>query len=84
MFVTDTSIEALEMILKLVFWIQYLVKFYKDKETIQALIVFGNKINTMTPAYAAVLGLKVCPIAIRAQKIDNFSLQTFGMVIANF
>ena len=38
----------------------------------------------MTPAYAAVLGLKICSIAVRAQKIDGSFLKTFGIVIASF
>ena len=38
----------------------------------------------MTPAYAKQLGLQVQKTDVRVQKIDNSSLQTFGMFIAGF
>ena len=38
----------------------------------------------MTPAYASKLGLRVRHTDVRAQKIDSSTLQTFGMVLANF
>ena len=38
----------------------------------------------MTPAYTAMLGLKVCFTAIKSEKIDSSSLKTFDMVIAIF
>ena len=84
MLVTDASTEALEMILKQVFFIQIPVKFRKDKNTIQVLIDFGSEVNVMTPAYTAVLGHKVCFTAIRAQKIEGSFLKIFGIVIASF
>ena len=38
----------------------------------------------MTPAYVAKLDLKVRETDIRAQKIDSSTLNTFGIVLANF
>ena len=38
----------------------------------------------MTPAYASKLGLRVRHTDVGAQKIDGSTLQTFGMVLANF
>lgn len=46
--------------------IQYPVKFKKSYTKLQALINSSNKINTMTPTYMAVLGLRVCHTDIRA------------------
>ena len=38
----------------------------------------------MTPAYAAKLGFQVRKTNIEAQKIDGSTLETFGMVLADF
>ena len=38
----------------------------------------------MTPAYASRLGLRARHTNVGAQKIDGSTLQTFGMVLANF
>lgn len=48
-----------EVILARVSYIQYSMKFWKSKETVQTLIDLGSKVNVMTPAYIAILGLKV-------------------------
>ena len=83
--VTQVAQETWEVILDRVSYIHYLVQFQKNKGAIiQALINSGSEINTMAPAYAAKLGLKVCPINVGAQKINSSSLKTFGMVIAGF
>ena len=63
----------------------YSVKFRKDKDKdVLVLLDSGNKVNTMTPAYAAHLGLKMRVTNINTQKIDGFSLATYNMVIAAF
>ena len=62
----------------------YLIWFKKSEVLVQALIDSGNKVNTMTPAYALKLGLKVRLTDVRAQKIDGSTLETFGMVLASF
>ena len=38
----------------------------------------------MIAAYAPVLRLRICPINVEAQKIDESTLSTYGMVLANF
>ena len=38
----------------------------------------------MTPAYAKKLGFRTRKTDVRAQKIDGSSLNTFGIVTANF
>ena len=38
----------------------------------------------MSPAYAEKLGFKTWKTNVRAQKIDGSTLETFGMVIADF
>lgn len=64
----------------------YPVEFEKDqnKEVIQALINSGSEGNAMTFAYAANQGFTVQKTNIRAQKIGNLSLGTYGMVFASF
>ena len=81
---TGASKEAPEVILDWVPYIHYPIQFRKDKETIWALIDSGSEVNTMTPAYAKKLGLQTWRTDIRAQKIDESSLDTFEMVIAGF
>ena len=53
-----------ELILGQITYIWYLVKFQKMIKIAWVLIDFGNKINIITLAYAAVLDLKIYPIAI--------------------
>ena len=79
-----TSKKILKVILKQISCIQYSAKFQKDQKTIQILINFGSEINKITLAYVAMLGLKVCPIAVRFQKIDGSSFKSFGIIIASF
>lgn len=45
--------------LERVLYIYHLVRFKKDQTKIQALLDFGNEVNTMAPAYIVKLGLKV-------------------------
>ena len=66
-------------------YIRYPVQFRKDKsKDVLALFDSEGKVNAMTPAYAVHLGLKVRVTDVNAQKIDRFSLATYGMVIAAF
>ena len=64
--------------------IHYLVRFQEDQEQVRALLDSGNEVNAMTPAYAERLGLKTWKTNVKAQKIDGSTLETFGMVIADF
>ena len=63
----------------------YLVQFRKDKDKdVLALLNSGNEVNTITPAYAAHLGLQVRITDVSAQKIHRSSLATYNMVITIF
>ena len=84
--VTGASKEAWKVrVLDRVFCIYYPVQFRKDNsKDVLALLNSEKKINAMTPAYAAHLGLKVRMANVGVQKIDRSSLDTYGMVIAVF
>lgn len=73
-----------EVVLERVFYIYYPLCFQKDTVGVKALIDSGNEVNTITPTYALKLGLKIRHTNVRAQKIDNFTLKTFEMVLASF
>lgn len=70
------------MLLEKIFSINSLLWFQKNE--FQTLINLGRKINTITLGYASKLGLKVCSTNIRAQKIDNSTLEMFGIILASF
>ena len=72
-------------VLDKVLCICYLVQFKKDKDKdVLALLDFKNKINAMTRAYTAQLGIQVQKTDVNVQKIDRFSIKTHGIVIAAF
>ena len=50
----------------------------------QALLNFGNKVNTITLRYVSKLDLKICPTNIATYKINDSTLKTFEMVLASF
>ena len=72
------------IILDWVSYICYLIWFKKSKVQVQALLDFGSEVNAITLEYILKLGLKICPINIKAQNIDGFILKTFGIVLASF
>ena len=78
--------EALKMrVLDRVSCICYPFQFRKDKDkNVLALLNSKSKVNAMTLAYAAHLGLKMRVTDDGVQKIDRFSLAIYGMVIAIF
>lgn len=51
---------------------------------IQALINSSSEVNAMTLTYTAKLDLKVWHINVKTQKIEGFTLEIFGMVLAIF
>ena len=63
--------------------IHYPLCFQKDTAEVKALLDFASEFNTMTPAYASKVGLQICHNNVGAQKIDGFTLKTFGMVLAS-
>ena len=79
--VTETNKQVT---LEWVLCIHYLLRFQKDTAGIRALVDLGSEVNAITPAYVAKLGLEVRKTDIRAQKIDSSTLETFGMVLADF
>ena len=79
--VTETNKEVT---LKQVPYIHYPLRFRKDTIGIIALVDSGSEVNAMTPTYATKLGLKVPKTDIGAQKIDGSTLETFGMILADF
>ena len=64
--------------------VHYPLHFRKNTADVRALIDSGSEVNAMTPAYSSKLGLWVYRTNVGAQKIDSSTLQTFGMVLANF
>ena len=71
--------------LQRVFCIHYLVQFQGGQaRKVRAFINSGSEVNIMNPAFAAKLGLSICPRGIGAQKIDGSALRTYGMAIVGF
>ena len=65
--------------------IYYLLQFRKNKDkNVLALLDLESKLNAMIPAYIAQLGLKMRETNVSAQKIDEFSLKTYKIVITTF
>ena len=61
------------------------VQFQKNKnENVLALFDSESKINAMTPAWAAQLGLKVQKTNVSAQKIEESSLKIYNIIIIVF
>ena len=63
-------------------YIYYLVWF--QKEQVKALFNSGSKVFAMNPDYAQKPGLKIWKTNIGVQKINNYTLETFGMIIIDF
>ena len=83
---TAASTEARKVrVLDRVPCICYPVQFRKDKDKdVLAFLNSGSKVNAMTPAYTAYLGLKIRVTDVNTQKIDRSSLATYNMIIAVF
>ena len=61
------------------------MQFQKDKDKdVLSLLNYGSKVNAMTLAYAAQLGLKVQKTNINNQKIDGSLLEIYSIIIATF
>lgn len=73
------------IILKKLPGIHYPLYFCKDKENkMRALIDFSNQVNAMTPVHTLKLGLKIGCIRFGAEIIDDFTFETFKIVLASF
>ena len=57
--------------------------WFKKKE-VQALIDSGNEVNVILPTYALRLSLRVHHTDVKTQKIDGFTFEIFGIVLASF
>ena len=75
--VTVASMENTLWPLERVLCIHHWLRFQKDLRKTKALIDLSDEVNTMTPAYAVKLGLKVQETNIGAQKIDSCPFDTF-------
>ncbi len=67
--------------LEQVFCIWYSVTF---KDQIKALLESKSEVNVMSQVFAHQLGLKIQKTNIGAQKIDDTTLETYGMVVSSF
>ena len=77
--------EAQKVILEEIPYICYSMHFWKNKsKDILALLNFGKKVNRIISPYTAQLSLKVQKTNVSAQKINNFSLEIYKIVIAAF
>ena len=82
---TSMLVTASSEVLQHVPCISYLVQFQGDQaKKVRALIDSSRKVNAITPAFAAKLGLSIRPTSIGAQKIDGSTLKNYGMAIAGF
>lgn len=72
------------LILKYVSYIHYPVRFRKNWNNIKTPINSSSEVNIIYLAYAKKIGLFVKKTDISAQKIDDFALATFDIVIAAF
>ncbi len=61
--------------------IWYLVTF---KDETKALLDSRSKVNIMSQAFAQQLGLMIHKTNVGAQKIDDTTLKTYGMVVFTF
>ncbi len=80
---TSTSMtdKKTEEELEQVPWIWYPVIF---KNQTEALLDSRSKVKAMSQAFAHQLGLKICKTNVGAQKIDDTTLKTYGIVVSNF
>ncbi len=74
---TDKKTEELEQLP----WIWYPVTF---KDQTKALLDSRSEDNAMSQVFAQQLGLKIRKTNVRTQKIDDTTLETYGMVVSTF
>ena len=67
--------------LKWVPCIWYLVIFKNETEALQD---SQSEVNIMSQTFASQLGLKIWKTNIKALKIDDITLKTYGMVVSTF
>ena len=85
MLVTTNKETQKMRVLNRVLFICYLVQCQKDKgKDVLTLLNSRSKVNAMTLAYMAQLGLKMQKINVGTLKIDESLLTTHGIVIVAF
>lgn len=72
------------LLLKCVPYIYYPIQFKKYQSKIQILINSNNEINIMTSIYTKKLNLQTRKTNVKVQKIDGFTLETFGIALTGF
>lgn len=84
-FTLTTETSGKVVILQYIPCIKYPFQFQKNQlNNIQALLDLERKVNAMHPNYAKKLGFPIQKTDVGAQKVDELSLQTFEMIIADF
>ena len=80
---TSTSMtgKKKEEELERIFCIWYPVTF---KNQIEVLLDSGSEVKVMNPVFASQLGLRIWKTNVEAQKIDDTTLETYGMVVSTF
>ncbi len=71
---TEEELEQISCIL-------YPVTF---KDQTKALLGSGSEVNVMSQVFAQQLGLKIRKTNVGAQRIDNTTLETYGIVVSTF
>ena len=71
-----------EIMLNKIPCIHYSVWF--QEEQVEVLLNSGSNVNAMNPDFAWKLGFYIWKTNVRAQKINDSALKTFGMMIADF
>lgn len=71
-----------KVIVNQIFCIKYLVDF--QEKQLKVFFNSDNKVNDINFNYIRKLSFKIWKASIRVQKIDDFNLEIFGIIIANF
>ena len=74
--------ENLESNLTQVLCIHYLINF--GKKSVSIFFDSGSEVNAIYPNFAKKLSLTIRPTDVEAQKIDDFKLITYEIVVAAF
>ena len=64
--------------------IHYLSKFQMDQDQLKAFFNSGSEVNAINPNLAQKQNFKIWKINVKTQKIDNFALKIFKIVIVDF
>lgn len=79
--IARANIKDILLVLNQTPYIYYLVRYKNNK--IWALIDTGGKIDVIIATNIANLDPKICHINVKAKKINDFTLESFNMVMTN-